>query len=256
MAIPTLLSEEFQFEDTGVTLNTSPALPFVDINSIDGIDSTSIRLSTSVREGMHGAWVDAEFEDARVVILDCTAYASPTALETYLDTLKANFAPSATIKPLYFGTDVGMRQVFGKSIGLRYQKSSMRRLGQIDFQAQVLCEDPRIYSPTIISQVIPGTLTLLGNRDSVGTITIAGARTNPVITLGTSVITFALVIASGETVVIDLNARTIIKDGTINVRGNVAITGGWPQLVNGANVFTVGGTGSGTITVAARSAWR
>jgi phage-related protein len=97
---------------------------------------------------------------------------------------------------------------------------------------------------------------LEGNRDSTGIITMLGSRTNTVITKGSSVLTFAYALTAGNTITIDLNKRTVIRNGTENLRDKVTVTGGWPVLNPGNNVFTIGGTGSGVITVAARSAWR
>jgi hypothetical protein len=257
MAVPTLLAEEYQFvEDTGIKLNGASALPFVDILSIDGLDAAQVRTLATPREGMHGGYVDAEFEDIRTITIEGEIYASPTALETYLDSLKANFAPSKVVQPFYFGTDAGTRCIFAKSTGLRYAKDQLRRLGKVAFQVQLIAEDPRIYATTVTSQGLPGTLVLVGNRDTTGTITIAGSRTNPVITMGTSVLTFNYTLAGGNTIVIDLAKRTVILNGTTNLRSALTISGGWPVLKNGNNVFTIGGTGAGAITAAARSAWR
>lgn len=252
MPTPTLAAEEYQFEDTGIKLNGGSTLPFVDVTSIDGLDNAPVRFSTNAREGMDGAWADAEFEDVRTVTIEASIYAPVTALETYLDALKANFAPSAIAKPFYFGTDAGTRVVFGKSTGLRYPKQTSRRLGIVDIQVQILCEDPRIYSPDIITRVLPGTLTLGGNRDSTGTITLT-AGTNPVVTLSGSSFTFALTISAPT--IIDLRNRTILRNDKTNVRKFVTIVGGWPKFVAGNNVIGLTGTGAAG-SAAARSAWR
>jgi len=256
MAVPALNAEEYQYLDAGVKLNGDSALPFVDINSIDGLDAPPVRLSTSTREGYHGTVNDAEFEDGRTITIEGSAFASPTALETYLDQLKANFAPTKVPQPFYFGTDAGVRMVLAKSLGLRYAKEQRRRVGIVDFQVQLPSDDPRIYTPAVVTQNLPGTLTLGGNRETTGTITINGSRTDPTITIGGKTIAYSGTIVGGSSVVIDLDNHTVILDGTQNVRGNVTITGGWPVLQPGDNVFTVGGSGTGTIQVAARSAWR
>jgi phage-related protein len=255
MPTPTLAAEEYQYLDAGVKLNGGSALPFVDVVSVDGLDSAPLRSQFTEREGEHGAWIDAEFESSRTVTIEGIVYASPTALETYLDSLKANYAPQTSPQLFYFGTDAGTRAVLGKSLGLRYAKDRARSFGSVPIQIQIACEDPRIYTPNLVTQSIPGTLVLNGNRDTVGTITINGPRTNPTITIGDTTFTFALTLVSGESVVIDLNRRTVLK-GSTNVRNSMTLTGNWPKLQPGANVFTVGGTGAGTITVSARSAWR
>lgn len=256
MPTPTLQREQFQYTDTGVLLNGNPPVPFCDLTAVRGLDAAPLRVSSTDREGTDGSWTDALFESTRTVTLEGTVFANPTTLETYLDSLKANYAPVVTPAFLYFGADASVRGVLGRSLGFRYDKEQARRLGSVDFQIQVLCDDPRIYTPDPVTATLPGTLNLSGNRNTTGTITINGPRTNPTITLGTSVLTFALTIASGSVVVIDLDKRTAVLDGTTNVRGAITVTGGWPVLKAGNNSFTIGGTGTGTIIASARSAWR
>lgn len=253
MVAPTLAPEQWQYTDTGILLNSSPALPFVDIINVDGVDSASVRTSTAIREGTHGGWVDAQFEDVRTVTLDGVAYANPSAMEAYLDQLKANMAPTAAAQPLYFGVDAAdvTRMFLAKSLGLRYQKTTDRGLGRVELQVQFLCEDPRIYAPALTTQAIPGTLMLAGNRGTTGTITITGPSTNPSITIGGKTLAFNYTLASGHSIVIDLDARTVILDGTTNLRGSMTVTGGWPKLQAGANVFT-----GSAASVSARAAWR
>lgn len=264
MPSPTLTLEQFQFEETGVLLNGDSTLPFVDIESIEGLDNAPYRVQTHDMEGQDGGYVDSEFESMRTVGLEGTIYASPTALETYLDSLKANFAPHTTAKPLFFMTDAGQRVVFGKSQGLRYRKDSDRRLGKASFQVQIMCEDPRIYTDTLISQtatratgsvvVSPG-----GNRTTPATITLTGSITGPTVTHVESGNVFAFtgyVLGAGQSIVIDLNNRTVVQAGA-SKRNLMTITGTWYKLSPGTNTFNFGGTGSSaTIKVETRSAWR
>ena len=141
MPTPTLNPEEFQYGDTGMLLNGSVALPFVDLTKIAGLDSTDIRSVTHDREGQNGGYLDSQYETLRTVTLEGTIYAAVTAMETYLDQLKANYAPRTTAQALYFGTDAGVRAVFGKPLGIKYDKDALRRLGKAEMQVQVVCED-------------------------------------------------------------------------------------------------------------------
>lgn len=266
MAAPTLNLEEFQFDDTGVLMNGAATLPFIDIKTVDGLDNAPYRTQTHDQEGMDGGFVDTEFESIRTVTIEGTLYADPTSMETFLDSLKANFAPSKTVKPLYFQTDAGQRLVFGKAQGIRYSKDQMRRLGQSAFQIQFMCEDPCIYSTPLITTTFTrstgsGSITLSGNRTSPGKLTINAVSTitNPVITHTQSgtVFTFALAVSTGQALVIDLRTHTVILNGTINKRNAMVLTGNWYQLVNGVNNFTLGGTGTtAQLKIEARSAWR
>lgn len=259
MPAPTLSPEQYQFTDTGVLLNDSPSLPFVDITLVDGLDSAPVRTSSTDREGIDGGFNIADYESYRTVTIEGSVYASVTAMETYLDQLKANFAPVKTPQPFHFGTDNGQRLVFARSTGFRYQKDQARRLGVVNFQVQLLCDDPRLYSSTAVTSgafATTGSIVLSGNRDSNATLTISGAKTNPTITQGSNVFTFNATTIAGDTIVIDLESRTVVKNGTINLRPSMTITGGWYLLEPGTTNFTLGGSGTGTLTVDSRSAWR
>lgn len=256
MVAPTLNPEEYQFTDTGMVLNTDSVLPFVDITSIQGLDSAPARVNATTRDDIAGGWVDAVYEDIRTVTVEGTIYAVSDELETYLDILKANFAVGQGNQPLYFGTDVETRVVFAKALGMQYDKDSARRLGTINFQTQFQCEDPRIFSATLQTQNIPGSFNLSGNRDTVGTITIVGPST-PTISINGSTFTFTSAIPSGTTATIDLGQKTILgatnatPPVVANFRPGVTITGGWPLLQPGVNAFT-----GSSATVSARAAWR
>lgn len=288
--VAVLTAEQFQYTDSGIVLNSSVSLPFVDIESIQGLDNAPVRASQVDREGDDGGYVDSEFESLRTVTLEGTVYADPNNVETYLDSLKANYAPTRAVQALYFGTDAGTRVVFGKSQGFKYDKNQLRRLGMAAFQVQVICEDSRIYSPTVssasvslVSSAITGrgynksynfgygvaattnalALTLTGNRPSPGVLTITGACQNPTIindTSGTEM-DFSITLASGDVLTIDLGTKAVILNGTANRRSTLTITGPWFKIVPGINSFRFLGTQTpptpvATLTVAAKPAYR
>lgn len=270
MVAPTLTLEQYQYNDDGVLLNGPSTLPFVDVESVDGLDMPDFRQSMHDREGVDGGYVEAAYLTSRTVTIEGTVYASPTNLESYLDSLKANFAPTTSDKPLYFQTDSAaspMRVVFGKSLGFRYPKNTDRRLGIVKFQVQVMCGDPRIYdaTPVNVSNAWGAgllTATLIGNRTSPGTLTITGPVTSATVTHAVTGTVFSFpgyTISAGQSVVINLGNRSVIQNGTTNVRNKMAITGNWYELVPSGNGFTKGGsgtTGATTLAVSARSAYQ
>lgn len=234
-----------------------------DVHNVQGLDSAPFRTQTHDREGADGGYVDSEFESIRTVTIEGTLYTKDTPFETFVDSLKSNYAPTRTPKPLYFQTDNGARVVFGKAQGFRYNKDNLRRLGSANYQAQIICEDPRIYSDpetviTITRTAGSGTITLGGNRPSPAKLTIAGAITNPTISYGSTTMTFNIALTASDSLVIDLKYKTVVLNGTLNRRGTMTLTGKWFQLQPSANVVTFGGGASTTATliVAARSAWR
>src|SRR5690242_17824814 len=92
----------FVLNDTGIVLNDSTSLPFVDIDSVKGLNSAPFRTTTRDHEGDDGGYMDAEFEKGRDIVLGGTIYADSSTIESYLDDLKENWAPSRTLIPLYF----------------------------------------------------------------------------------------------------------------------------------------------------------
>lgn len=145
-----ILSEDFTFQlgDFGVTLNTDAnSLPFVDIDSVNGLDNAPYRTTERDHEGVDGGWMDAEFEKGRPVTLEGTVYTDGTTMETYLDSLKTNYAPSRTLIPFYFKAPGQQERVlFVKPLGCRYDWTTARRLGYSPIQFQMFAEDPRIYT--------------------------------------------------------------------------------------------------------------
>lgn len=142
----------FQLGDTGVVLNTSPSLPFVDITRVVGLSSPPFRETERQHEGQDGAFMDAEFEEGRRIVLEGEVYADPDDMEEYLDLLKSDFAPQDDPVPLYLlAPGRPERLVFVKPLGMRYEWDSLRRLGSARAQFSAFAEDPRIYTSTLKS---------------------------------------------------------------------------------------------------------
>ena len=268
MAAPSLGFEEYQFTDTGVLLNGSASsFPFVDILTVDGLDTGEVRQQTQPREGMHGGFVEAYFSEIRTVTLSGVAYTSgPRSLEAYLDSLKANFAPSSSDLPLYWNTGSGLaRMVNGRSLGLRYNKDNKVSYGAAEIQIQVMCQDPHIYSTDLQtpSRTTAGTLALTngGNRSTPGLIVINGPVSNPTITdnIANTQFSFsAYTLPSGSQLVIDLGTHSVMENGVTNRRNKMTMSGNWYEIAPGAHTFTFTGaaTGAGTaFSVQFRDAW-
>lgn len=151
---------EFQLDATGVVLNTDVAdQPFVDITRVTGLDSAPYRETIRDHEGVDGGYFDAEFEKGRDVILEGTVYCENGVndnIETYLDSLKLNFAPVTAPIPFYFKTPgVDERFVNVKPRGVRFDWELARRLGITNAQFMMYAEDPRLYDNDLLSVVIP-----------------------------------------------------------------------------------------------------
>jgi hypothetical protein len=246
-ALSTVMAvEEMRYGRDGYALNRDTStLPFVDLDVIDGLDNAPTRMSQNSREGQHGGFVVAEFEDPRVVTLEGTLYCSPTALETQLQLLKANFAARPINRPLFWKADDGVvYHVMGKSQGLRYRKDRSRSFGAIRFQVQIICEDPRIYTDVDYIVTTAGTITVAGNRETpvIFTVTASASVTNPAVThtspMGRTTYTYVGSVVAGDTYQIDVDARTIILNGATNIRGNVGVSPNWNYFYPGSNEIT------------------
>lgn len=147
---------EFQYRDDGIVLNEdyNGRLPFVDITTIQGLDAAPVRTATRQHEGMVGAFIDADLETQRTVVVKGTIYMDPDLGQIYLDKLKSNYAPSNDPLPFYFKhPEIEERVVFAKSQGLRYDIDQLRRVGRTQMQVELLCGDPRIYSSRLLTVV-------------------------------------------------------------------------------------------------------
>lgn len=278
---------EFKLDDTGVLLNSGDTIPFVDITRATGLDSPEFRESMRDHEGVDGGFIDAEFERGREIILEGTIYGDPDNFETYMDTIKANFAPSSVPIPFYLKSPgVDERVIFVKPRGVRYDWDTMRRIGMTTAQFMMYAEDPRQYTNLLISQSISyggdtgvglqfsfgfdvdfgggatpggGNVTNNGNRSTPCIIVITGPVTNPVITNATvgSTIRFSIALTALDTLTIDTGNRTVYLNGSIN-RRNTMTTSEWFYIVPGTNQINYGalsGTGS-SLNIQFRSAWR
>lgn len=284
------LTEEltFMLSDSGVVLNTdSTSFPFVDIKEVVGLDNAPYRETERDHEGDDGGFMDAEFEKGRPLALRGTIYTSSSTMESYLDTLKANWAPSATLVPFYFKVPgVAERVLFVKPLGCNYDWNDLRRLGCADVTFKMYAEDPRVYTSTLNSvdiayggdagtgfafnlafdfsfgASIPPTGAVIavgGSRPTPPLFTITGPVTSPVIindTLGISMF-FNITLSATDSLVIDAKNRTITLNGSNNQR-NTLLEPNWFYLSPGSTFIRYGGSaGTGSnLNVKYRDAWR
>lgn len=285
--MPTALDEyTFRLGDSGVVLNEDPSVPFVDITRIVGFDSAPFRETERDWEGNDGTFLDAEFEKGRRILLEGMAFCDVMNVETYLDSLKANWAPSTVLIPLYLKSPgVAERLLWVKPLGCRYDWNTSRRVGSTPIQFACFAEDPRMYSAEEYSLTINmvqspttgfsfsfgfsfdfGTVTgglgtnayNYGNRPAPVVFTIFGPTTNPRIyndDTGDEMI-FDITLSSDQTLVVDTRYRTVRLDG-VNRRSALTAPS-WFHLQPGDNhlKYFADSATSSTVTATYRSAWR
>lgn len=281
----------FQLADTGVILNADvvPGTPFVDLTRVSGFDNAPYRETKRDHEGTDGGFMDAEFETGRDITLEGTVYVPiGQSVESYLDSLKANWAPSSTLVPLYVLPDstVGTRVMYVKPLGCKYDWDTARRIGATNVQFNAYAEDPILYDliPTSINLPIGAIVTsgfgfnlgfsfgfgsvstnsdgqfvsVGGNRPTPPLLTITGPVTNPIIMNDTTgdVMTFSIVLTGGQTLVIDPQYKTVRLNGTTNRRSSLIVPG-WFYMQPGNNFIRFrASAGSGSLNVAFQNAWR
>lgn len=283
------LTEDLTFKlgDTGIVLNSGSTIPFVDVLSVVGLDNAPFRETRRDHEGADGGFIDAEFEKGRDVILEGEVYSDGSTMETYLDSLKSNFAPVTALVPFYFKVPgIVERLVYVKPLGCKYDWDALRRVGQAKIQFKMFAEDPRIYTSAATAVNIPfaagastgfgfslgfsfgfggsagtdGTyVNNLGNRPTPAIFTINGPCNTPTIRDDTygHTLSFNIVLLAGETLVVNTQYKTVKLNGTVN-RRDVLIDPDWFNLQPGSTFLrynAVSGTGS-SMDISFRSAWR
>lgn len=285
------LTDAFSYRlgDDGIVLNPDALVtPFVDITTIRGFDSAPLRTTSRDHEGTDGSFMDAVYEKGRPLFLEGMAYADSGSVETFLDDLKGNWAPSRTLVPLYFKLPgVEERVFFVKPLGCRYDVNAMRRVGCTDIQFEAFAEDPRAYTSTLFNVNIPQAaisitgrgydkgysygygevdigqdqvnLVVGGNRPTPPILTITGPALQPRIINDTLGITMQLDInvLAGETLVIDMQYHTIMLNGSVS-RRSALVNPTWFYLQVGDNFlrYRTAVQGATPLNIIYRHAWR
>ncbi|MFJ8109995.1 phage distal tail protein [Streptomyces sp. NPDC096132] len=256
------------------------------LQSLEGWDSPDIRSEFTEREADHGAWASTVYLGARPITLGGTIVApSRAALERAMETLRV--AASLTDTVLLVGEAVPKRATVRRSgkLLIQYVTDTVAT-----YSVLVTAADPRRYDATLSSAttnlptssgglafpvtfpvafsatVTAGQIAAVnsGTADSRPVITIAGPVVAPVVSAlypdGTvRQLVYGQDLASGETLVIDTDAHTVLINGNVSRRRFMTVSNGWPTIGAGQSViFQFQSTtynASATLTVQWRSAW-
>lgn len=275
----------YQFLDTGVPINTAvtPNLPFIDLDSVTGLDSAPVRSSANMREGQDGGFLDALYSDMRTIVMAGTAYAPPGTIEQYLDSLYTNYAPNSSPQPFYFKhPGVNQRTIFCKSLGVKCDTDSLRRFGSGAIQIQLQSEDPNKYEEAVSFSGTVGvastgraynkafnygyggtglaggcTVTNTGKKTTGGILTLTNVDNAVLINDTTGeTLNIGMNIGAGLSLAIDLFNKTAILNGTANRRD--VITGQFFLFAPGDTFLRFNGTsdgGTANVTATIRPAY-
>jgi hypothetical protein len=284
----------FQLGNAGMILNdNSPtAYPTIDIHSIKGLDSAPVRQTVKDREGTNGAYVDAEFDQARTVQLGGFLYDDALNTEVTLDRLKSEWAPSRVPVPFYYRfPKVGERMLWVKPVGCNYDIDQLRRLGMCEVTFTAIAGDPRIYAAMlttanfgvtdllqtgfgfnrafnfgfggVTTNSTPALIMNYGNRSTPAKYRMYGPYLNPHIVINGSEMVFDMaVLNAGDYLEVDTSTHTVRFVGPYGVqnRRDTLRRPNWVDLQPGQNVvsFRVEGlAGLPThMEIDYRSAWR
>lgn len=260
MVAPTLNIHEYQFGDSGVKLNSSASLPFVDIQKIKGLDMPTIEVRDTDVDGVHGGEVYARFFSTRTIVLEGMAYAPVGTTDTYINNLISNFLPISYDESFYFRL-AGPSQMYclAKPVGFNCDIDLLRNTGSAKIQIQLKCADPRKYINNANQAVTSGTTYTAanaGNINSYPTFQLTGiwtALTLLNVTTGQSVVLANTGMAAGNVTVIDMQKRIVTING---IRRSGLITAAdWWSIDPGGNQYRVTRTGAATITAITAQAW-
>lgn len=273
-----ILAQDYtlQFKDDGVLINQdSTNVPFIDLHKVAGLDMPEFRTNERTREGMDGGSLDIDFAEMRTIVIDGMVYGNATLLHTYLEELKANYAPSNTNHPFYFyAPGLGQRMIMCKSLGVKYDWDTAMRTGTSPIQIQLKAEDPTIYigEPVTLSCGLSsggsGSGFPYGFPQGFGS-SITGANAVNAVNSGnkpvgalirfTQVSTPAVIndstgqflqlnvtVGAGEFYELDLKNRTVRLNGVANRRNLLANSSRWFLLQPGDNMLRFTGTANGT----------
>lgn len=230
-------------------------------DGLQGWDSPDVRTQYSDRQSDHGAWAGASYLAARVITLSGTITAPDLpSLDTAMDQLAA--AASLTDSTLTV-TETIPRQCTVRRSGRVILQPVTDRIAT--YSVLLTAPDPRRYSTVLQSQstglpttsgglTLPITLPIvitattasgqftLTNAGTVGTrpvLTITGPVTTPTILAqlpdgSVTQLAYSDTLVSGDVLVIDCDAHTVILNGTASRRRY--LSGTWPEIPPGSSV--------------------
>lgn len=251
-------------------------------------DGAPIRMTTSDQSGADGGRSGPPLLGARLIVLKGKAVAPDRlAMLAAKDRLVSLALGTRTAYPLVVAEAHLTRQAMVKP----FIPARTNDLGstRFDWEIGLRADDPLRYSvdPVTVTALLPPDaqggmtfpmtfpltfgapgengdvgvfLTNAGNADVMPTLTINGPVVNPSVRNVTTnrVTALGISLLSGESLVIDFTAKTVLLNGTANRRQNLLPTSTWWPLVPGVNEIRYSATAytPSTASITYRSAWK
>lgn len=256
------------------------------LQSLEGWDSAEVRAEVQEREADHGSWAAPVYLGSRPVTLAGTVEAPDrVSLDTALDQLYAAAALTDTTLTVWETTP---KQATVRRSGKLLAQYVTDRTAT--WSVLVTAADPRRYGTTLQTGTtgLPATtggltfpvtfpvafsaVTVSGQINAVNSgsldtrpiITIAGPVVAPTVSAlypdGTvRQLAYSLDLASGDSLVIDTDAHTVVLNGGVSRRRFMTVSAGWPTIPAGSTVNyqfqSSTYNASATLTATWRSAW-
>lgn len=257
------ITANWQYDLNGTTFG--PGVTFasgatIAITEITGLDHPDVNVSITNRSNSHGAYASALWRGPRSIVMTgrMNSTAANYGADTY--TLKALFRQQASevlFTWRYPGFGTADQFVYCLPTGVRYTTSNVATaVGWIDFQATMLCPDPRIYKGSTLSSFTltaggnSGTATNNGNENAPVIITLngTGAAGPYTVTNNTTgkAFSYTSTIPNAQSVVADTRLLTVLQ-GSTSVYSNQGASSVLIDLAPGANSITYAGAIAGTM---------
>lgn len=248
MAAPVLNMYEYQYEDSGILLNGSVSLPFIDVQKVTGLDLPPIEAGEIDYDSQNGGFIYARFVTARTIVIDGILYANPSTIDQTLQSLRANFLPDDTDQPFYL-RDAGLTQqyIMCKPIGLKYDVDKLRNYGACNIQIQLKAGDPTRYIDKADTAMVAGTNYSLTNNGNVITwprlVTTGPFSEMAIVNNSTGdTVGFVYTADADDDIVLDFKTRSLLIND-VNASGLLTSIGWWPLrpgVTEYFKVFSVG----------------
>lgn len=246
-----------------------PSTPFV-VQTIEGWRSLPSLDNLNVeRPSRHGAWAARRLAQQRLVTirLQPQAFSDPTLVDDLLSELDAvtGVLEDETEWPLVIKGYGDAQLVFGAIADRDIPMDALYSVGAPSVSLLIVCSDPRRYSLTRtgvdLAKDATVSLTNAGNTGTHPILRITGPVTDPAITNLTldRVLEFDVVIASGDQMVIDTDAGTVVVGSESRLSTLTGASVPVTEFVLGRGVndleYTAASGGTAPVVVLYRDSW-
>jgi hypothetical protein len=280
-----LITSDWQCELNGLLMGEGTPYGLVSLEGLD--DLPEIRTADEARAGDHGSHRGNDLAGVRIVTVELDIVATTsTTFDVAVNALQAASVLQSAETTFAFQRRGKVKQQVGARPRRRRIPNDLAfQMGFGRATLQLDASDPRIYAQALSSAAtglpsaaggltFPATFPLtFGAVSSANTIlavnsgnfaarpllVMTGPVDTPTVLHTTSgrYLTFAISLAAGDTLTVDLDARSVLLNGTASRRSALSADSSWWELTPGSNTvqYNAAATTASTLTMTWRSAW-